>query len=237
VGGNAELARFLIVERERIEARMAQRLGPAAPSPGAPESEMLRRFRSFAAAALRRGEAAQPALDGLCVNERRAGALLETWVAAAAELAHSDGDALRAALNQLLQRFQAALRQTATGRRARGAPRAQRRAVMAAIDRVADSFLAVDADTGRIVDANPAAGSLLGLARDALLGVDALSFVPDLQRDGWWTELDAMTEGAEPRSFASSLCDASGREIPVHCSVTRFATRNRTLALVLARPR
>jgi PAS domain S-box-containing protein len=237
VGGNVELARFLIIERKRIEALMAQRLGPAAPSPGAPESEMLRRFRSFAAAALRRGEAAQPALDGLRVNERRTGALLETWVAAAAELAHTDGDALRAALDQLLQRFQAALRQTATGRRARGAPRAQRRAVMAAIDRVADSFLAVDADTGRIVDANPAAGSLLGLARDALLGVDALSFVPDLQRDGWWTELDAMTEGAEPRSFASSLCDASGREIPVHCSVTRFATRNRTLALVLARPR
>jgi PAS domain-containing protein len=174
VGGNVELARFLIIERKRIEALMAQRLGPAAPSPGAPESEMLRRFRSFAAAALRRGEAAQPALDGLRVNERRTGALLETWVAAAAELAHTDGDALRAALDQLLQRFQAALRQTATGRRARGAPRAQRRAVMAAIDRVADSFLAVDADTGRIVDANPAAGSLLGLARDALLGVDAL---------------------------------------------------------------
>jgi PAS domain S-box-containing protein len=108
---------------------------------------------------------------------------------------------------------------------------------MAAIDRVADSFLAVDTDTGRIVDANPAAGSLLGLARDALLGVDALSFVPELQREGWWTELDAMTEGAEPRCFASSLCDASGREIPVDCSVTCFATRNRTLALVLARPR
>ncbi len=216
---------------------MNERLGPAAPSPGAPESEILRRFRSFAAAALCRGEAAQPALDGLRANERRAAALLETWATAAVELAHSDGDGLRAALGPLLQRFQVALRQTSAGRGVRGAPRAQRRAVMAAIDRVADGFLAVDADTGRIVDANPAAGSLLGLARDALLGVDALSFVPETQRESWWTELDAMTEGAEPRRFASSLRDASGREIPVHCSVTCFATRNRTLALVLARPR
>ncbi|HEY5656914.1 MAG TPA: PAS domain-containing protein [Myxococcota bacterium] len=237
MGGNADLARFLIVERNRIEARMARQLGPAAPGPGAPESELLRRFRSFAASALRRSETAQPALDGLRVNERRAAALLDAWVCAAVELAHTDGAALRGALEELLQRFRSALRQTGAGRRARGAPRAQRRAVMAAIDRVADGFLAVDADTGRIVDANPAAGSLLGLARDALLGVDALSFVPELQRDGWWTELDAMTEGAEPRRFTSSLCDASGREIPVHCSVTRFATRTRTLALVLARPR
>ena len=237
MGGNAELARFLILERARIEARMNERLGPAAPSPGAPESEILRRFRSFAAAALCREETAQPALDGLRVNERRAAALLEMWTTAAAELAHTDGDAVRSTLDQLLQRFQVALRQTSAGRGVRGAPRAKRRAVMAAIDRVADGFLAVDAETGRIVDANPAAGSLLGLARDALIGVDALSFVPELQREGWWTELDAMSEGAEPRRFASSLRDARGREIPVQCSVTCFATRNRTLALVLARPR
>jgi PAS domain S-box-containing protein len=236
VGGNAELARFLILERARIEARMNERLGSAAPSPGAPESEILRRFRSFAAAALCRGEPARPALDGLRVNERRAAALLEMWTSAAAELAHGNGDAVRTSLNPLLQRFQVALRQTSAGRGVRGAPRAKRRAVLAAIDRVADGFLAVDAETGRIVDANPAAGSLLGLARDALLGVDALAFVPEPQREGWWTELDAMTEGAEPRRFTSSLRDANGREIPVHCSVTRFATRNRTLALVLARP-
>lgn len=237
MGGNAELAKFLIVERARIEALMNRRLGPAAPGPGAPESEILRRFRSFAAAALCRGDVAQPALDGLRVNERRASALLRMWVTAAVELANGDADATRTALDQLLQRFQVALRQTSAGRGARGAPRAQRRAVMAAIDRVADSFLAVDADTGRIVDANPAAGSLLGLARDALLGVEAQSFVAEPQREGWWVELDAMSEGAEPRRFTSSLCDASGREIPVQCSVTCFATRNRTLALVLARPR
>jgi PAS domain S-box-containing protein len=107
---------------------------------------------------------------------------------------------------------------------------------MAAIDRVCDAFLALDIEDGRIVDANPAAGALLGVARDALLGVDALSFVPDAQRDGWWVELDAVSEGAEPRRFATCVRDVRGRELPVECSVTRFATRERTLALVLARP-
>ena len=110
------------------------------------------------------------------------------------------------------------------------------RAVSAAIDRVADGFLALDANSGQIVDANPAAGALLGVARDALLGVDAMAFVPSACQASWWIELDAMTEGTEPRRFESTLVDHRGHQIAVTCSVTRFATRERTLALVLARP-
>ena len=108
--------------------------------------------------------------------------------------------------------------------------------MIAAIDRVADAFLAVDADDGRVVDANPAAGALLGVARDALLGVEATSFMPSNGRGVWWTELDAMTEESEPRRFRGQLQDAQGTPISVECSVTHFATRGRTLALILARP-
>jgi PAS domain S-box-containing protein len=238
VGGSPEFATFLIARRIQIEAVMAARLGPAAPGPGAPEAEVLRRFRSFAASALRRGnEGAAPALDGLHGNERRTAAVLDSWAEAAALVAGAEGEALRVALNPLLQRFRTSLRQTSPQRRSRGAPRARRRAVIAAIDRVADIFLALEADSGRIVDANPAAGSLLGVARDALLGIDAMSFVPEEQRGAWWSELDAMSEGTEPRRFASSLQDATGGRITVECSLTCFATRDRTLALVLARPR
>jgi PAS domain-containing protein len=236
VAGNAELASFLIARRAQIEGVMASRLGPAAPGPGAPESEVLRRFRSFAASALRRGEASQPALDGLRANERRTAALLEAWTASAAEVAGPAGDALQGALDPLLRQFRTSLKQTATGRRSKGAPRSKRRAVMAAIDRVSDAFLALDANDASIADANPAAGALLGVARDALLGVDGLSFVPEPQRGGWWSELDAIAEGAEPRRFRSVLRDVSGNEIPVECSATRFATRSKLLALVVARP-
>jgi PAS domain S-box-containing protein len=234
---NPELAAWLVGQRRQIEQMMAARLGPAAPGPAAPESEVLRRFRSFAAAALHRGaNGAAPALDGLKPNERRVMALLSTWSEAAAELAGGDGDLLRSALEPLLARFRTALRTTGAGRRASGAPRAGRRAVTAAIDRVSDSFLAVDADSGRIVDANPAAGALLGVARDALLDVELMSFIPPAARNLWWTHLDAVTEGSEPHRFAADLSDASGASIAVECSVTCFATRSRTLALILARP-
>ncbi len=232
-----ELATWLISRRAEIERRMRERLGPAAPGAAAAETEVLRRFRSYAGAALARGNAAEPALEGLRANERRVAALLDAWCETALELAGDDpGPALGAVLGPLLRRFQTALRTTGVGRNRRGAPRSRRRVVSAAIDRVADSFLAVETDSGRIVDANPAAGALLGVARDALLGVDAMSFVPSGCEGVWWTQLDAMTEGAEPRRFQAHLADVSGTRIEVECSVTRFATRDRTLALILARP-
>jgi hypothetical protein len=69
-----------------------------------------------------------------------------------------------------------------------------------------------------------------------LLGVDAMSFVPEAMRDTWWTELDAVSEASEPRRFRGQLQDAQGGPIDVECSVTRFSTRERTLALIVARP-
>ncbi|HJO23202.1 MAG: PAS domain-containing protein [Myxococcota bacterium] len=232
---NPQLAAWLIARRALIDSVLAAKLGPAAPRAGAEETEVLRRFRSFAAAALQHGEAAQPALDGLRANDRRVAALLAAWVDAAAEASGTSGDGVRKALRPLLTRFQGSLKTTTASRRKRGTTRT-RRAVIAAIDRVADAFLAVDAENARVVDANPAAGALLGVARDALLGLDAMSFVPVPVRNDWWTELDAVTENAEPRRFLGQLQDSQGSAIDVECSVTRFATRQRTLALIVARP-
>jgi len=232
---NRALASWLVARRREIEAAMTMSLGPASPSAAAPETEALRRFRSFAASALVRGQAQAPALDGLKPNERRVMALLRAWTDAAAQVSGPQGEEVRAALEPLVDHFRLSLRSTSTGRRTRGAPRASRRAVIAAIDRVADSFIAIDIDTGQIADANPAAGSLLGVSRDALLGVDAMSFVPESERSQWWTELDAMAECDETRHFRASLRDATGNRVDVEASATRFATRSRTLALVMAR--
>jgi PAS domain-containing protein len=216
-GQSPDLAAWLISRRIEIEQVMAARLGPAAPSPAAAESEVLRRFRSFAAAALKRGTVAEPALDGLKANERRVTALLTAWCDAAAHVAGNGGEPLREALQPLVVRFRASLRTTGSSRRSRGAP-------------------AVDADSGRIVDANPAAGALLGVARDALLDVEATAFVPTSGQGVWWTHFDAMTEGGEARRFSANLRDVAGSTIPVECTITRFSTRDRTLALILARP-
>lgn len=232
---NPHLASWLVARRGEIDRALAARLGPAAPRAGADETEVLRRFRSYAALALQRGVVSQPALDGLRANEKRVSALLTAWSESAIQVAGHAGPGLQEALQPLLTQFHASLRTTGAGRRKRGAPRV-RRAVSAAIDRVADAFLAVDAESGDVVDANPAAGALLGVARDALLGVDALQFVPQELRASWWTEFDAVTEATEPRRLRSIFQDAQGAQIPVDCTVTRFATRTRTLALIVARP-
>ena len=235
--GNPQIAAWLISKRVQIEAVMNSHLGPAAPGPAAAETEVRRRFRSFAAASLKRGTARQPALEGIRAHERRVDALLTAWSNAAEEVAGDQAEMIRAALEPLIAHFRSALRNTQGNRRSSGAPRSNRRAVIAAIDRIADAFLALDTDSGAIVDANPAAGALLGVPRDALLGVPAMGFVPSANHEGWWTELDSMTEGAESRRFDSFLEDHSGLSIPVDCTMTRFATRGRTLALVLIRSR
>jgi len=234
--GGRELAAWLLARRRTIDAAACERLGGAPPA-GSAEAEALRRFRSFALLALGQGEAGAPSLEGVRTGERRLRRWLEGWVEAAVELAGPEGQRVQSALAPLAERFLVAVRETAGARRASGAPRAsKRRAVSAAIDRVCDAFLAIDADTGAIADANPAAGALLGTTRDRLLGSPAMDFVPEEARGLWWAQIDAMSEGSEPRRLRAPLCDASGRPLAVEATITRFATRSRTLALILARP-
>ena len=162
--------------------------------------------------------------------------MLAAWINAAAELAGPDAELVQNELAPLVTRFGLALRTRSTNRQTKGKPRLARRAVSAAIDRVADLFFAVDAAEGTIADANPAAGALLGIERDALLGLDFFSFTPESQKDLWWGQLDASAEGNEASYFRASLRDVSGKEIAMEGTCTAFSTRSRTLALLLLRP-
>lgn len=214
---------------------MNGRLGPAAPAPSSPETEALRRFRTYSATALTRGTAPPPNLDGLRVNQRRVSALLEAWTECATLLAGADGDSVSQALQPLADEFRLALRSSQNGRKASGRPRSARRAVVSAIDRVPDAFLAIDTDSGQIEDANPAAGALLGVQRDALLGVDALSFVPKARHGELWGQLDAVSEGNENHRATLTFIDVNGVSLQMEASLTAFSTRSRTLALILLR--
>lgn len=234
---NRDLATWLVAQRLEIERRLQSRLGAAAPAAAGPEAETLRRFRTFASTALMRGEAPRPVLDGLRPNERRVMALLQTWADAAIELAGPDGSAVETALAPLLDAFRLAIRTTGTKRKSSGRPRATRRAITAAIDRVADLFFAIDVDTGEILDANPAAGAALGVARDALIGLEFNAFVPSEAQGPWWTALDALAEGGDHTAFAAVMHDRETRPLRLAASATRYLrSGNRTLALVLARP-
>jgi len=230
------LARWLLAQRDAIDVALAARLGPAAPRASGAEAETLRRFRTFAATALMRGEVHPPALDGLRPEERRVMSLLRAWKETACELAGEAGRDLALALDPLLAEFRLALRTSSGGRRQRSKTGAPRRAVTGAIDRVADGYLAIDVSGATIVDANPAAGALLGVDRDSLFGLDALGFIPKADHADWWSHLDALAESHESLVFEARLRDAGGQEIPVSASARAFTTRGRTLALVMLRP-
>lgn len=225
-----------MAERLAIERLMQKRLGAAAPAAAGPEAETLRRFRTFTSTALMRGEAPRPVLDGLRPNERRVMALLTCWSEAACELAGPEARVVARAMAPLLDAFRLSIRTTGVQRKTSGRPRATRRAISAAIDRIADLYLALDVDSGEILDANPAAGAALGVARDALIGIEFTAFVPVDLQGPWWTSLDAVAEGQENQVFQAMMQDHEGQRLRLEASATRYLMRSRILALVVARP-
>jgi PAS domain-containing protein len=236
VNPGIEWATFLVVRRTAIDQKLALRRGAEVPGPAAPETEGLRRFRSFAASSLRRGDAGAPALDGLRVDALAVARLVEDWCRAAGELAGDRRDDLRQRLDPLVARFRSALIGTELAHEARRAPRTQRRAVAGAIDRIADAFLAVDIESLAIADANPAAAALLRVDREVLVGGEVTRFLALDARGAWVAALEPLLESAAPRRFVATLLDARGDVVTVEVHATRLETRERVLALVVARP-
>lgn len=237
---DVEWAGWLVSRRAAVDRALALRAHGrtgASPAAGSPESEALRRFRSWAAASLRRGGPdAEPALDGVRADPERALHAVEDWCDAAVEVAAAHGAELRALLAPLAARFAAALTGTRIARQAGRTPRPARRAVVGAIDRIADAFLAVDLADGLVVDANPAAAALLRTPREQLLGSAAERFVAADDRGAWGDELAELVESDEPRRFRAVWVDALAHPIAVEAHATRHQpARDRLLALILAR--
>jgi PAS domain-containing protein len=225
-----------VVRRAEIDRALAARRRGDLPGPGTPETEALRRFRSFAASALRRGEAGAPALDGLRVDASAVAHLVEDWCRAAGDVAGERNDEVLRHLDPLLARFRTALLGTELASEAQRAPRIVRRAVGGAIDRIADAFLAIDVDSLAIADANPAAAALLRVERDALVGGDVSRFLSVDALEAWRSALEPLAESASPRRFRATLIDARGDRVAVDVHATRLTARDRVLALVVARP-
>ncbi len=232
-GASLHWASFLVTRRAAIDRALAER--HAGESPGLAEAETLRRFRSFAAATLRRGDAGDPALDGVRVDPDKALAWVQRWCEAACGCA-GDAEALEAVLHPLRQRFESGLRGSQLSRKARKAKPAKRRAVSGAIDRVADAFLAVDLDSGEIADANPAALALLGVEREALLGRHVARHVDRESRELWSERLESLGESGEGQRFRVIWRDEFLSPVAVDINAAPHLTRRRRLALLTARP-
>lgn len=231
-----EWATWIVVRRSAIDRALAVRRGGEVLNAAAPETEALRRFRSFAASSLRRGDAGAPALDGLRIDAVAVARLIEDWCRAAGEIAGERRDELRQRLDPLVARFRSALVGSELAHEARRAPHLSRRAVGGAIDRIADAFLAIDLESLAIVDANPAAAALLRVDREALVGGEVTKFLAADAREAWLAALEPLLESAAPRRFRATLVDARGDAVDVEIHATRLATRERVLALVVARP-
>jgi PAS domain-containing protein len=177
-----------------------------------------------------------PPLDGVRADAARALRAVEAWCEAAVAVAGPQGPELEGLLAPLVARFGTALTGARLARDARRAPRPARRAVVGAIDRVADAFLAVDLADGLVVDANPAAAALLRTPREALLGAAAERFVRPDARAGWSDELAELVESDAPRRFRAVWLDSLAHPVAVEAHATRHQpTRDRLLALILAR--
>lgn len=232
---NVEWASYLVTRRSAIDRLLAgRREGTTNPGPSA--SEALRRFRSFAASTLRRGEGAEPALDGLRVDPEATSQWIEHWCDAAAESAGPRAPELRKVLEPLQRRFAQSLRGAQLSRTAKRAKPAARRAVIGAIDRIADAFLAVDIDSGEVADANPAAAALLGKERAQLLGHAALRLVDRDSRELWSERLENVGESGEGQRFRVILRDEFMSPVAVDIWASAHLTRRRRLAILTARP-
>ncbi|MCX5737352.1 MAG: PAS domain-containing protein, partial [Proteobacteria bacterium] len=97
-------------------------------------------------------------------------------------------------------------------------------------------FLAIDIESLAIADANPAAAALLRLPRETLVGGEMVKFLAPDARDAWVAALEPLLESAAPRRFCATLVDARGDQVAVEIHATRLETRERVLALVVARP-
>ncbi len=162
--------------RSAIEAEVNRRLGRVEPAPEV-RAEVIRRFRTYCRLASLSLDTARVSLDGLGGNTALA---LENTVSAAVEVANGFGATpeIAGALWDMEARFRSGVRRILAPEESepkrernklRPTPNAGRR-VRGAIDRISDTYVAVNLDTNTIFDVNPAAEALFASDSARLVG-------------------------------------------------------------------
>ena len=70
--------------------------------------------------------------------------------------------------------------------------------------------------------------------RDALIEVEALSFVPKSAQASWEAALETIAESEDEQEFDSLLKDIHGETIAVQKRITAFSNRRRTPVSAMA---
>lgn len=245
--GNRQALRLAVTHLERfrgaIEAEVNRRMGREEPPPEV-RAELIRRFRTFCRLAALDPRVAKPSLDGLGGNRPAA---LERAVATAVDVACqcAPPEDVARALRDLEGLFRAGIRRTmdlepvletkkTRGRKRR--PNAGKR-VRAAIDRISDAYVAVNLDTGQILDVNPAAESLLGTDAEKLLDRPFGSLIAPSHRL-FFTDLESRLDAGEDGGlFEVALARPDGASVAVELGVAQHTISGHRLAIFTARER
>ena len=234
-------AAVLFLERHRaaIQAEVDRRLGRAEPPPAA-RAEIVRRFRSYCRLASLDLSSAQPSLDGLGGTSPEG---LENAVTAAVEVALACGPPpeVGQALTLLQTRFRAGIRhlmrppeRPVRKRGRRKLPNAGKR-VRAAIDRINDAYVALNLDTGKIYDLNPAAETLFAADATRLLDRNLEELIqPELLAS--YQNLQARLDaGEDPGKTEMVFTRTNGEYVPVELTISNHMIAGRRIAIFVAR--
>ncbi|HXZ85452.1 MAG TPA: PAS domain-containing protein [Myxococcota bacterium] len=229
--------------RSAIEAEVNRRLGRAEPAPEI-RAEVIRRFRTFCRLGSLSLDTARVSLDGLGGTNALA---LEASVHTAVDVAVALGAApeIMQALRDMEARFRAGVRRILAPdenehhqerNKKRPMPNAGKR-VRGAIDRISDTYVAVNLDTNSIFDVNPAAEALFASDAARLVGSNLASFVAPGDRLAW-SELESRLDAGEDAGpIELTIARPNGDFVPVEVTIANHTISGRRFAIFLVRER
>jgi PAS domain S-box-containing protein len=230
--------------RSAIEVEVNRRLARAEPAPEV-RAEVIRRFRTFVRLASLSLDTARVSLDGLGGNSALA---LENTISAAVDIANSFGATtdVSAALSDMESRFRSGVRRILAPEereekqqernKKRPTPNAGRR-VRGAIDRISDTYVALNLDSSTIFDVNPAAEALFASDAARLIGSPLSNFIAPGDQTSWRELESRLDAGEDSGPIELTVARANGDYVPVEVTIASHNIAGKRMAIFIARER
>lgn len=229
--------------RSAIDVEVNRRLARAEPAPEV-RGEVIRRFRSFVRLASLSADTARVSLDGLGGNTALA---LENTISAAVEIAISFGPTpeVSGALRDMEARFRSGVRRILAPEereekhernKKRPTPNAGRR-VRGAIDRISDTYVALNLDSSTIFDVNPAAEALFASDAARLIGSSLSTYIAPGDQASWRELESRLDAGEDSGPIELTIARPNGDFVPVEVTIASHSISGKRLAIFIARER
>jgi PAS domain S-box-containing protein len=229
--------------RSAIEVEVNRRLARAEPAPEV-RAEVIRRFRTFVRLASLSADSARVSLDGLGGNTSLA---LENTITAAVQVAVSFDATpeVSAALVDMEARFRASVRRILAPEereekhernKKRPTPNAGRR-VRGAIDRISDTYVALNLDSSTIFDVNPAAEALFASDAARLIGSSLSTYIAPVDQVTWRELESRLDAGEDSGPIELTIARPNGDFVPVEVTIASHSISGKRLAIFIARER